>query len=331
MNVNLKPALPRLLGALVLIGIATVPVLLRSGYLCSAGMQIGIHAIIAVGLGLLMGYAGQISLGHAAFYGLGAYCTAILTTRLHVPPLPAAIAGMVLTGAIAYAVGSPALRLHGHYLAMFTLGLGIIARIVFEQAESITNGFDGISGIPAFDLWIVRFDSDPEKYGLVVAVLALSVVVARNLVRSRVGRALRALHGSEDAARACGIDVGRAKLEVFVLSAMLASVAGSLYAHAIGFVSPEPFGFHLSVELVVMIVVGGAGSVWGPIAGAALFTVLDQGLQKVGERVPIVASLDTVLFGLVLILVVIFWEKGLVSLRLPPLFRRARPTQEGGA
>jgi branched-chain amino acid transport system permease protein len=238
---------------------------------------------------------------------------------------------MLLTGAIAYAVGSPALRLHGHYLAMFTLGLGIIARIVFEQAESITNGFDGIAGIPAFHLWVVHFDSDFGKYGLVVGVLALSVLVARNLVNSRVGRALRALHGSEDAANACGINVARAKLGVFVLSAMLASVAGSLYAHTIGFVSPEPFGFQLSVELVVMVVVGGAGSVWGPIAGAALFTVLNQLLQKVGERVALVASLDTVLFGLVLVVVVIFWGKGLVSLRLPPRFRRARPAPDGGA
>ena len=320
----------RAIGALVLLGIVALPILRGSGYLCSAGVQIGIHAIIAVGLGLLMGYAGQVSLGHAAFYGLGAYCSAILTTRLHVPPLPAAVAGMLVTGAIAVVVGSPALRLRGHYLAMFTLGLGIIARIVFEQAKPITNGFDGISGVPAFHLWVVRFDSDPGKYALVVGVLLLSVVVARNVVHSRVGRALRALHGSEDAASACGIDVARAKLEVFVLSAMLASVAGSLYAHTIGFVSPEPFGFQLSVQLVVMIVVGGSASVWGPIAGAALFTVLNQFLQRVGERIDIVASLDTVLFGLVLVLVVIFWEKGLVSLRLPGLFGRARPAPEEG-
>jgi branched-chain amino acid transport system permease protein len=165
-----------------------------------------------------------------------------------------------------------------------------------------------------------------------VAALAATVAVAYNLVNSRPGRALRALHESEEAAAACGVDVARAKLEVFVVSAVLASVAGSLYAHSLGFVSPDPFGFRFSVQLVVMVVVGGATSVWGPVAGAALFTVLSQLLQAAGERVPYVDELDTVLFGAILVLVVVFWQKGLVSLRLPARLRLgARDAQDQGA
>jgi branched-chain amino acid transport system permease protein len=311
------------LGIALLAGVVAVPLIRQSAYLSTLGSQIGIHAIIAVGLGLLLGYAGQVSLGHAAFYGLGAYASAILTTSLNWPPLAAMVVGMLMTGLIALLVGAPALRLHGHYLAMFTLGLGIIVQIVLEQAENLTNGFDGITGIPPFHLWVIHFDTDIKSYLLIVIVLAAAIAMAYNLVNSRSGRALRALHESEEAARACGVDVSRAKLEVFVVSAMLASVAGSLYAHSLGFVSPDPFGFRFSVQLVVMVIVGGASSVWGPVAGAALFTVLAQFLQQVGEKVPYVDDLDTVLFGAILVLVVVFWQRGLVSLQWP---RRLRPT-----
>jgi branched-chain amino acid transport system permease protein len=304
-------------GLVALAALAATPPVLNSGYLTTTGIQIGIHAIIAIGLGLLLGYAGQVSLGHAAFYGLGAYASAILTTRYGTPPLVAMLAGVVLTSFVALLVGAPALRLHGHYLAMFTLGLGIIVQILFEQLKGLTNGYDGIPGIPPFHLWLLKFDTDRACYLLVLAVLALTILMARRLVDSRAGRALRALHESEVAASACGVDVARAKLEVFVLSAVLASIGGSLFVHSLGFVSPDPFGFRLSVQLVVMVIVGGSASVWGPVAGAALFTALTQFLQKTGERVPYVADLDTVLFGAVLVVVVVFWQKGLVSLRLP--------------
>ncbi len=308
----------RLAGRAALLGllvVAAVPLVTRSGYLASLGSQIGIHALIVVGLGLLVGYAGQVSLGHAAFYGLGAYSTAILTTRAGAPPLVAMVAGMALSALIAVAVGTPALRLRGHYLAMFTLGLGICAQIVMEQAKALTNGFDGITSVPPFGLGPLVCDSDARAYVLVVLVLAGAIAVARNLVGSRFGRALRALHESEEAASACGVDVPRTKLQVFVFSAVLAAIAGSLYAHTIGFVSPDPFGFRCSVQLVVMVVVGGSMSVWGPLAGAALFTVLAQVLQNIGEHNRFVADLDTVLFGAVLVCVVIFSEKGLASIR----------------
>ena len=325
------PRIVRAVGLVIFVALIATPLLLRSAYLTTTGVLIGIHAIIAVGLGLLMGYAGQVSLGHAAFYGMGAYCSAILTTKVGLPPLLGIAAGMAITALIALAVGAPALRLRGHYLAMFTLGLGIIAQIIFNQAKSLTGGFSGIARIPQFSVGGLTMDTDAKAYLVVLGVLAVTIIMARNLVNSRTGRALRALHESEVAAGVCGVDVARAKLEVFVLSAVLASVAGSLYAHFITFISPDPFGFRFSVELLVMVVVGGASNVWGPVAGATLFRVLAQFLQKAGENIPYVAALDTVLFGAVLVVVVIFLQQGLVSLPTRLRIRTHRGRQKQGA
>ncbi len=319
----------RILGLVAFAALLAVPLLCSNAYLTTTGVFIAIHAIIAVGLGLLMGYAGQISLGHAAFYGLGAYSSAILTTRFGLPPLVAMGAGIVITGLIALLVGAPALRLHGHYLAMFTLGLGIIASIVFNQAAGLTGGFSGIVNIPCFSIGALRFDTDVRAYVLALSVLALTIIMAYNLVNSRTGRALRALRESEVAASVCGIDVARSKLGVFVLSTLPASAAGSLYAHFVTFISPDPFGFRLSVQLLVMVVVGGESSVWGPVAGSALFTMLSQFLVKAGEQFPYLDAVDTMLFGSVLVVVVIFLQKGLVSLPAC-LHLTARSTQDQG-
>ncbi len=309
---------------LLLAAVVATPLLLGEGYrlpggvgknyLLTIGIFTGIHAIIAVGLGLLMGYAGQVSLGHAAFYGLGAYSSAILTTKLGLPPLLAMLAGIMLTALIALILGAPTLRLHGHYLAMFTLGLGMIVQIVFNQARGLTGGFGGVRNIPHLGIGSWQFDTKPEFYAVVMLTLGVTLLMAHNLVNSRSGRALRALHESELAAAICGVDVARSKLQVFVISAVLASVAGSLYAHFMRFVSPGPFGFVFSVDLLIMVVVGGAGSIWGPVAGAALFNILSETLGKIGEQVPWVADLDIVLFGVVLVAVVVFLPRGLVTL-----------------
>ncbi len=318
-------------GWLVALGAVALPCASASGYLATVGTQIGINAIVVLGLALLMGYAGQVSLGHAAFYAVGAYASAILTTRLHWPPLAGIAAGLLVAAAIALLVGLPALRLRGHYLAMFTLGLGIIAQILLEQGGKVTGGFDGLTGVPALGVGSLRLESPKSMFVATVIALAVAALVARNLVRSRQGRALRALHESEEAASACGVDVTAAKLQVFVLSAMMASLAGSLYAHSLRFVSPEPFGFRSSVMFMVMMVVGGSASVAGPVAGAALFTVLQQFLQRLGQRISFIDDIDTMLFGTVLVLVVVFCHKGLVSIRLPR--RTGRPGAEptGGA
>ncbi len=321
---ELGSTIVRTLGWLLLTAAVVTPLLLPESYrlpggigkkyLLTIGIFIGIHTIIAIGLGLLMGYAGQVSLGHAAFYGLGAYTTAILTIKAGAPPLAAMVAGIVLTAVVAVLLGAPTLRLHGHYLAMFTLGLGMIVQIIFNQARGLTGGFGGLMGIPPLGIGRWQLDTKPEFYIALIAVVAATLLLANNLVRSRIGRALRALHESELAAALSGVDVARYKLLVFVISAVLASVAGSLYAHFMRFVSPGPFGVVFSVDLLIMVVVGGAASIWGPVAGAALLTILGEVLAKTGEQIPWVADLDVVLFGAVLVAVVVFLPRGLVSL-----------------
>ena len=304
-------------------GIVTFNVLLR----------IGILTIVIVGLNLLMGYAGQVSLGQAAFYGLGAYASAFLTTRADLLNLPLVVAdawwwpwlamifGALFTGAFAYVVGRPILRLRGHYLAMATLGLGIMVFIVFREnlgfrvnEVNLTGGFDGIFDIPRlrignFELWPIE-----RYYFLVWGLAVLSIWLALNMVNSRPGRALRAIHGSELAAETVGVDTAQFKAIIFAISAMYASVAGSLFAHFQVAVSPAPFGFVGSLELVIMAAVGGMGTVWGAPLGVAIILILEELLRA---RLHLItagstAEIESILFGLLLILIMIFLPDGIV-------------------
>ncbi len=288
---------------------AVMPFTLKNTYYLSVLIFIGIHTITAVGLNLLMGYAGQVSLGHAAFVGLGAYTSAILSTKLGWPlylTIPIAIA---LTSLLAYIVGVPTLRLRGHYLAMATLGLGIIAYIIFKQWEPMTGGTSGIVNVPPLTLLGGRFEKIPrlfdiQIYYIVWLVACALLALSANIVDSRIGRAFRAVHGSEVAASTLGVNVSGFKIQVFVLSAAYAALAGCLYAHYIKFVNPEPFRFTFSVELVVMVVVGGMASVWGAVVGAGAVTILSEFLRKFGDY-------DVIAFGLILMIIMIFLPQGL--------------------
>ena len=332
-----------------LIVMAITPRFIHSNYWLLVLAFVAINAILAVGLNLLMGYAGQVSLGHAAFYGIGAYTTAILTTQHHVSPWLALPAGILLTCVIAYLVGVPCLRLHGHYLAMATLGFGWIVYIVLVQWDQVTLGTSGVENIPRLALgwpevlkehyrmltgfrWnagpLVVFDNDVKRFYLTWVVAIVLLGVSANIVRSRVGRALRALHSSENAAATLGVDVSRYKTMVFVLSAGYAALAGSLYAHVVNFISPSVFGFIVSVGLVVMVVIGGMGSVWGAVVGAATITLLVEWLRDLGEVVPVFKEFDVIAHGLILILVMLFLPAGLtMGARELVLrwFRRRRP------
>ncbi len=403
-------------------------------------VYVGINVILAVGLNLLMGYAGQVSLGHAAFYGIGAYVSAILTVQFNqeisyqpvpveimpaiavgiaimaaaaaviallkleaarlglavagfataailllrtgakcpvsyivaiiavlltwaifkvsiskllvsytlgaaagvathlflnhavaaggITPWWAMFAGVVFTSLVAYLIGVQSLRLHGHYLAMATMGFGIIVTIVFREWGALTGGTSGISGLPALTIMKKPIETDLSMYYLVWAVVAIVIVLASNIVNSRVGRAFRAVHGSEIAASSVGVDASRYKVEVFVLSAALASIAGSLYAHSTTrFVAPESFGIMVSVQLVVMVVVGGMASVWGAILGAGAITALGEWLRylngddssrivqivhKVMGPEFVISDLEMVIFASILILIMIYLPQGLV-------------------
>jgi branched-chain amino acid transport system permease protein len=260
--------------------------------------------LITVGLNLLMGYAGQISLGHAAFFGLGAYTSGILTTTYHFSPWPALGVATLLTVTVALLIGIPTLKLTGYYLAMATLGFGIIVNICFRELAELTGGPSGLVGIPPLSLGGVVLNEPKYVYYLIWGVTLGALAVSLNIVDSRVGRALRAIHDSEVAARASGVDTARLKIWVFVVSAMYAALAGSLYAHFITFISPSSFGFMFSVKLVTMVVVGGMASIWGAVFGAATLTILPEVLATFHDY-------EILVFGFILMVVMIFLPQGL--------------------
>ena len=284
---------------------------------------IGIHAMLAVGLNLLMGYAGQISLGHAAFFGLGAYTSGILTATYGVNPWLALLAGFLVSGGAAFLIGRPVLKLRGYYLAMATLGFGIIVFIILKEARGLTGGPSGLTGIPALSLAGFTFNTPYRLYLLIWPVLGLLLALAANLVDSRTGRALRALHDSEPAAQSLGVNTSRMKLLVFIWSALYASLAGSLYAHTMNFIAPASFGFMFSIKLVTMVVVGGMASIWGSLLGAAVLTVLP-------ELLAVFHDFEVLVFGGILMVIMIFLPRGLVR-GLLDLWELRRYRREGGA
>jgi branched-chain amino acid transport system permease protein len=302
--------------------VATLPLALANSYHYEVAILVGLNAIVCVGLNLLIGYAGQISLGHAGFFGLGAYGSAILVARYGWPPfgaLAAAVAGVAL---LAYVVGRPILKLKGHYLAMATLGLGIIISIVVATEDAYTGGPDGMS-VPPLTVFGYALAGERVWYWIVGLLLVASVWLAINLIESPVGRALRALHGSEVAAGVIGIDSTRHKVMAFVLSAVFAAVAGALTAHYAGFITPGKVTFLHSIELVTMVVFGGMASTFGAVVGAAVLTTLPQLLTTLKEY-------EMVVFGAVMMLTMIFMPRGLVPTlrgRLAP-HRRAEPSKE---
>lgn len=283
--------------------IAAFPVLVPNPYYLNVANIIGLNTIIVVGLNLLIGYAGQISLGHAAFYGLGAYISGILTVTYHVPPWAALFIAACVTGLVALVIGMPTLRLQGHYLVMATLGFNLIVNIIIIQWDSVTGGPSGFPGIPA--LWIGPWalDSDKKMYYVIWLVALVSIILALNLVRSRVGRGLRALHAGEIAASCQGVRTEAYKVKIFVLSAVYASVAGSLYAYYLSFVSPKTFDIFFSVELVTMVIVGGMGNIWGVLFGTAFLTSLPNVLHAFDEY-------KDVFYGLILVVILIFLPQG---------------------
>jgi len=268
----------------------------------------GIYCLMTIGLSLLMGYAGQISIGHAAFYGIGAYTSAILTVQYGLNPWPCMVIGIVVTAVVAILVGAPSLKLRGHYLAMATLAFGIIVYIIFNEEAVWTGGPDGMTGIPGLSLFGFGFDSIDKYYYLVWTIVFAVFIFTANLIQSGIGRALRAIHVSEPAAGAMGVDISRFKILVFVYSAVLASLAGSLYAHYLNFVNPSTFDLFFSIKLLIMIALGGMHSIWGAIIGAGLITFLSY------EWLHYFEEYEVIVYGAILLLVTIFLPKGLVGM-----------------
>ena len=298
-------ASPRTGGLLALAAaIALLPFALSNSYFYDIAILVGLNAIVCVGLNLLIGYAGQISLGHAGFFGLGAYGSAILASRYGWPPLVAMLATTLGVAALAFLVGRPILRLKGHYLAMATLGMGIIIFMVITTEDKFTGGPDGLSVVP-FSIGAFALQGERIWYWIVGALLLFAVWLALNLIESPAGRALRALNSSEIGAEVVGIDATGHKLMVFVISAVFASVAGSLAAHYSGFVTPGKVAFFHSIELVTMVVFGGMASTFGAVVGAAVLTTLPQLLT-------VFKDYEMMVFGAVMMGTMIFLPRGVV-------------------
>jgi branched-chain amino acid transport system permease protein len=289
---------------IIMAALLVLPFVLPNSFYVDLAIRMAINAVIVLGLNLLIGFAGQISLGHAGFLGIGAYATAALPTHFGWHPLLAMVAGATAAGLLAALVARPIFKLKGHYLAMATQGLGIIINIVLRTEAAWTGGPDGMP-VPAMSLAGFEISGDKHWYWIVALLLSVSVWASLNLIDSPFGRALRALHGSEVASKVVGVDVVRYKVAIFVMSAVFASIMGSVTAHYVGFVTPNLADFFHSIELVTMVVIGGMASVYGSVVGAVLLTALPQALTAF-------EGWETVAFGTILMLCMIFLPKGLV-------------------
>lgn len=284
--------------------VAAAPLAFPNNYFYDVAILAGLNAIVCVGLNLLVGYAGQISLGHAGFFGLGAYGSAILASKYGWPPLGSIACAIAAVAVLAWLIGRPILRLRGHYLAMATLGFGIIISLVVANEDRLTGGPDGLAVVP-LSVFGLALRGERVWYWLVGGMLVAAVWLALNLIDSPTGRALRALHGAEVGAQVAGIDAARHKVLVFVLSAVFAAVAGALNAHYAGFITPAKVSFLHSIELVTMVVFGGMASTFGAVVGAVALTVLPQFLT-------VFEDYEMVVFGAVMMGTMIFMPKGLV-------------------
>jgi branched-chain amino acid transport system permease protein len=299
-------------GFVVLVVVLTVFPLVAPFSWVNVGVYALIYAVAAIGLTLLMGLAGQVSLGQASFFAIGAYTQAILVTRYGWHGLAAAAVAVVLAALAAFVLGLALLRLRGHYLALATLGLGIIITVFATESE-FTGGTSGIFGIPKPEFNNRSYDEPAEFFWLMVPVVVVGLLVARNIVSSRVGRALGAVNDSEVAAETLGVNTFRLRLQVFTLSAAYAGLAGVFFAHWLAVVNPNAANFPLSVKFLLMSVLGGLATVWGAVLGAFLVEFLDEGMQTLIPQVIPGATGEVQLlgFGVVLVLLVILLPGGL--------------------
>jgi len=297
------------------------PFVMPDEYYRSVGIIIGLHAIVSIGLCLVMGLAGQVSLGQAAFWGIGAYTSAVLTTEFGLTPLLGLIASAIVPALFAFILGRAIAGLQGYYLAMATLAFGYIVQIGISEWEPVTGGANGMISIPKIGFF---GDSELSMYYLIWGIVTCVLLFSLNLMHSRVGRAFRAIHKSEIAATSMGIDVRKFKLNAFVVSGMFAGVSGGLYAHYMGILDPQPFGMHESTKFLTMVVVGGMTSIWGALIGALLIGFISEGLVLLSEVVPgLQGDVDTIVFGAILVLIIMFMPEGLVP-RVRSMYERGR-------
>ena len=264
----------------------------------------GVYTIAGLGVSYLLGHCGIVNLAQSVFYGIGAYCVAYFSAQHGLPGVVAFVAGGLLSATIAFAFGWPILRLSGHFLALATLALGVIGQVLFLEWDWLTGGTLGIGGIPKLNLFGWELNTPQRFYYLVWPVAILVMWLKYNLTHSRNGLAIRAMRDAPDAAAVAGVDIRPLKVRMFVLSAVLGSLAGSLFAHYVGFISVDSFGIDRSISFLLLAVLGGVHTTWGPALGALFVTLVPEILSRFGE-------IHAVLFAVTLVIAVIFLPQGL--------------------
>jgi len=302
------------------LALPAIPLVGLNDYLVSLGTSFLINLILIAGLNVLIGYCGQISLGHAGFYGLGAYAAGILSAKLGLNPWLGLPVACLVSAIAALVIGIPALRLKGHYLAMATLGFNAILAVLFDQLVSWTGGRNGLLGVKPLAFGSFALSSQARIFPIVWLCAGLVMFALLNLIQSRVGRAIRAIATSQIAADSLGIDAFRYKLIVFVLTAGMAGLAGSLYVESNLYASPESFGFSSSILLVAMVALGGWGRYGGAILGALIYTGAPELLRTFQDA-------QLLIFGAGMIAVLLFFPGGLAGAgdSIACLWQRYRP------
>lgn len=303
-------------GALVIALLLLVAPLTGSGFALNVANTIMLQAMPALGLALLMGYAGQISLGHPALYGLGAYGTAILSVKYAFNPWLSLLCAITVVALICDGLGRVIFRLRGHHLAIATLGLLIIAYVAFVELKFWTGGPNGLTGVPPLSILGFAFDSDARFFALVFVAFMAVLLCSINLVHSPIGLVMRAIADSERGAASLGANVAALKRRILVLSGIFSALGGGLYAHYIGFVSPQPFGVAFTIKLLLMVAVGGFRNIAGVVFGVAFVTMITEPLQELGY-------FDVVVFGVLLVGSMLIAPDGLPT-GVSQLWRRMR-------
>ncbi len=305
---------------LLLVFFAVLPLFLQDSYYLRILISIGIYIVLALSLNLINGYTGLFSIGHAAFYGIGAYSSALLTLRLGIPFVIALPLSGMIAGFFGFLIGKPTLRLSGIFLTLATLGFNIIFVLLMINLEGLTRGPLGIAGIPTPEVLSYRFSSQVDYYYLIFFLVLFTLGSIYRLIHSRFGKALLAIREEETAAEALGIDTVHYKIAIFTISTFYAGIAGAFFAHFLRFIAPDSFTFWESFTLLAMLAMGGQGNLVGPITGASL-------LIAIPEIFRFLTDYRMIFYGLILIFMMLFRREGLFrhrtySLRLTPPWER---------
>lgn len=301
--------LKKYLPAILILALLLFAVLFRSnGYIMLLLCTIGIYVIAVSGLDLLFGYTGQISLGHAAFYAIGAYTSAILTVKLGWPVWAGIVSGTLLSAVVGIIVAFPASKLVHHFLALLTIAFGQMMYIFIANTPKLTNGFTGINRIPPITFGPIALDNNFYFFFFILFVVVIFLIAKQRIIDSRIGRAFVAIRENSHAATGIGINVQYYKIMAFMISALYTGLAGAFYVHFISFVSPDTFQLAQSIIFLTMLLFGGMGTLYGPIIGATVLCMLEEYLQVVG-------SYSMLIYGAVILVVLLFLPRGVIGLK----------------